>query len=115
MSVVATSGGDEQPIYVEVAVAPPADGDWDDDTRTNPAENAIKVAKDLLGDGVQLARTCAVRFTDGLKDLGKGVAPDEVELQLGITLDAELGAVLAKTKTSAQLQITLRWQRPVEP
>lgn len=110
MSVVAASGGTEDPIYIEVAAAPAGNGDWDDDTRANPAEKAVAVARDLLGDGVQLARACAQRFTDGLKDLGKGVSPDEVELQLGITLDAELGAVLAKTKTSAQLQITLRWQ-----
>ena len=36
--------------------------------------------------------------------------PDEVELQLGITLNAELGAVLVKGKASAQLQLRMTWK-----
>ncbi|ONI88157.1 hypothetical protein ALI22I_19920 [Saccharothrix sp. ALI-22-I] len=112
MPVVAVPTEGEQPtIFVEVATVPTSKSDWEDDKVRGPAaEKAVAVARDLLGDGVELARSCAQRFTEGLKDLGRGVAPHEVELQLGITLDAELGAVLAKTKTSAQLQITLRWQ-----
>jgi hypothetical protein len=36
--------------------------------------------------------------------------PEEIVLELGITLDAELGAVLAKAKGGAQLKVTLKWR-----
>jgi len=119
MSVVAVpvdkadgQASDGAMIYVEVEAVRPVGKGWDsDDVRDRPAERAVAVARDILEEGVGLARACARRFTEGLRELGDGLAPDEVELQLGITLDAELGAVLAKTKAGAQLQVTLRWQR----
>jgi hypothetical protein len=111
MSIVAVASDDETSptIFIEVAEPPAAATGWEDDKVRDASEKVVRVARDMLGDGVQLARACAQRFTAGLEELGESVAPDEVELQLGITLDAELGAILAKTKTSAQLQITLRW------
>jgi hypothetical protein len=114
---VPTEGDDGvSTIYIEVEATPGAGAGWDgDETRDRTAARAVAVARDILDDGVELARSCARRFTEGLKDLGEGIAPDEVELQLGIRLDAEFGAVLAKTKAGAQLQITLRWQRTDRP
>lgn len=44
-------------------------------------------------------------------------APDEVELKFGIKLDAEAGAVIARTGVQGQFEIKLRWRRadlPVE-
>ena len=112
MSVVAVPGEGDSTMYVEVAVAPEGKSGWDEDeVRERVAARAVSVARDLVDDGVNLAKACARKFTEGLKELGEGVQPDEIELELGITLDAELGAVLAKTKASAQLQVTLRWQR----
>jgi len=125
MTIVGSVGGGEvEPPVIYVEVGPPltavggptprADGaasDWNDDVRNRSAQKLVESAHDLVGDGVALARACAQRFSVGLRELPKGTpVPDEVELQLGITLDAELGAVLAKTKVSAQLQLTLRWQ-----
>ena len=31
-------------------------------------------------------------------------------MEIGITMDAEFGAVLAKARAGAQLQVTLTWQ-----
>lgn len=115
LSVVAVPGGgdDESTIYIEVDTASTVRSGWEnDEVRDRATERAVAVARDILGEGVELARSCARRFTAGLKELGEDLAPDEVELQLGITLDAELGAVLAKTKAGAQVQVTMRWRRP---
>lgn len=44
-------------------------------------------------------------------------APDEVELKFGLKLDAEAGAVIARTGVQGQFEVKLRWRRdglPVE-
>lgn len=118
MVIVATAGSSElnlPTIYVEVSTPPAASAgglDWGgDDVRENRAQKLVESAHDLIGDGVTLARACAARFSVGLRELPENIsAPNEVQLQLGITLDAELGAVLAKAKASAQLQVTLTWK-----
>ena len=100
-------------IYVEVAGGMQESDAWGGDAvRDRRAERVVTAAKDLLGEGVELARACAARFSSGLAQLPDGVtAPDEVELQLGITLDTELGALLAKATAGAQLQVTLTWRQ----
>jgi hypothetical protein len=40
--------------------------------------------------------------------------PDEVELKFGVKLDAEVGAVIAKTGVEGQLEVTLTWRAPKE-
>lgn len=35
--------------------------------------------------------------------------PEEVEVEFGIKLDAELGALIAKTSVEAHMVVTLRW------
>jgi hypothetical protein len=38
-------------------------------------------------------------------------APDEVELKFGIKLDAEAGAVIARTGIQGQFEVKLKWRR----
>jgi len=100
-------------LYIEVDSAPEVTSAWDvDSVRGYRADKAVEVATDLLDDAVELARACAAKFSAGLAGLKDGArAPDEVSLELGITMDAEFGAVLAKARVGAQLQVTLKWQR----
>lgn len=37
--------------------------------------------------------------------------PDEVEIALGVRLDAEVGAVIAKTSLQGNFEVRLKWQR----
>ncbi|MBA2696793.1 MAG: hypothetical protein H0U62_13365 [Actinobacteria bacterium] len=37
--------------------------------------------------------------------------PDEVEIMFGVKLDAQAGAVIAKTGLQGQFEVRLRWQR----
>lgn len=113
MPIVQTpvTGSEGLQIYVEVDSAPQPESDWDDEVREKRGEKAVAIARDLVGDGVELARTCAERFSVGLAQLPDHVpVPSEVQLQLGITLDSEVGAVLAKARASAQLQVTMTWK-----
>jgi hypothetical protein len=128
----AETGSASPPVlYIELDGARSATSAWDADTvRGKRAEKAVAVATDLLDDAVELARACAMKFSAGLATLGEGPrtphdqegahaptvkegvrAPDEVSLELGITLDADFGAVLARARAGAQLQVTLTWQR----
>ena len=43
---------------------------------------------------------------DGLEDR---VRPGEAEVEFGITLDAEAGAMLAKASTGAQIKVKPKW------
>lgn len=38
--------------------------------------------------------------------------PDEVEITFGVKLDAEVGAVIAKTGVEGQLEVKLTWKAP---
>ncbi|MEV6775330.1 CU044_2847 family protein [Streptomyces syringium] len=41
--------------------------------------------------------------------------PDEVQIQFGVRLNAEAGAVIAKTSADGHLQVSLTWRREVAP
>ncbi|WP_157252916.1 CU044_2847 family protein [Nonomuraea typhae] len=101
-----------RPIYVEVEQAvevDPAQIYAEVEVRAEPARRVVTMARDVFGEGVELARSCAARVAEGLSDLGAAVRPDEFELQVAIKLDSEVGAVVAKAGAGAQLQVTMRW------
>ncbi|MGW2057580.1 CU044_2847 family protein [Streptomyces sp. NPDC001840] len=81
----------------------------DEVTRDGAAQRVIRVATDVYGDGLDLARRCASQAMRRLGDLGDGLRPDEIELQVSVTLDAGMAAVV-KAGAEAQLQVTFRWQ-----
>ena len=108
-------GDHEVTILVEVEELPedPSGGSWhetwDAETRSGRAEKVMDATRDLFGDGLALARDCAVQAVHSIGQTDKDVRPDEFELQLAIKLDAQAGAVLAKVSTGAQMQVTMRW------
>ncbi|MCX4794949.1 CU044_2847 family protein [Streptomyces sp. NBC_01242] len=112
--------GEDGPIPVVVdaeaytsAGGPPTDADslYDlEETRDGgAARRALGAAGDLYGEGLDLARRCASQAMRRLGDLGEGLRPDEVELQVGITFEAGMAAVV-KAGAEAQIQVTFRWQ-----
>lgn len=80
-----------------------------EETRDAAGRRALVAAQDLYGDGLDLARRCASQAMRRLGDLGDGLRPDEVELQVGITFEAGMAAVV-KAGAEAQIQVTFRWQ-----
>jgi|SRR5215467_6614331 len=108
------AAADAGPIYVELDAAESADGlgavYGDVETRETSAAKVLSIARDVYADGLDLARRCAEQAARRFADVGEGLRPDEVELQLAIKLDAVLGAVLVKAGAEAQLQVTFRWK-----
>jgi hypothetical protein len=54
-------------------------------------------------------RSMAYRVADTMSHLEDKARPDEAEVEFGITLDAEAGAMLAKASTGAQIKVKLKW------
>jgi hypothetical protein len=109
--------GETEPIYIEVDAldilkADPTSVYSTQETREKTAQKVITMAGDVFGESVQLIRDCAAKVAQGLASLpGEIHKPKEVELQLAIKVDAQLGAaVLAKISPGALMQVTLRWQ-----
>jgi hypothetical protein len=40
------------------------------------------------------------------------IAPHQIELELGVKLSAEVGAIISRTAGEANFKLTLRWLRP---
>ncbi|MEU8029251.1 CU044_2847 family protein [Streptomyces sp. NPDC049099] len=68
-----------------------------------PAAQATRTFEAAL-DGVRSAAHSALRvFRDG------ALSPDAVELEFGVKLSAEAGAVIAKGAAEGQLVVRLKW------
>ena len=76
---------------------------------TAAAKRVIESAEDLFGDGLKLAENCAAKVVDSIDSMNEKIRPEQVEVQLAIKLDSEVGAVLVKASAGAQMQITLKW------
>ncbi len=74
------------------------------------AEKMIESGKDVFGEGIKLARGCAIQTIAGLKMIKENYRPDEVEVKLAIALKGDAGAVLVNVGAEAQLGITLKWK-----
>ncbi|MEU2924801.1 CU044_2847 family protein [Streptomyces sp. NPDC007251] len=71
-----------------------------------PAAQASRTFEGAL-DGVRSAAQSALRvFRDG------SLRPDSVELEFGVKLTAEAGAVIAKGAAEGQLVVRLAWSAP---
>lgn len=100
---------DEQEIVIAIEVDKIEDVDSPyQDLRGG--KKVIRAVRDLFGDGMSLAKNCAIRVVKSINDMQKAIKPDEFQLQFGIKLDAEAGAIIAKTEAGAQLQITMTWK-----
>jgi hypothetical protein len=67
------------------------------------------VASDAFNKGMDLICTCAEQIVMTVKKVEQVARPAAFEVQLAIKLDAQVGAILAKTSAEAQLQVTLKW------
>jgi hypothetical protein len=116
MTIIVTEGPRPgHPILVEVESAPGADGVADEyadvEVRGERLRRLRHAGSDLVLDGLELVRGCAERVAGMVAATAEAARPDELEVQLSIKLDYELGAVLVgKSTAGAQLQVTMRWQ-----
>ena len=57
-------------------------------------------------DKVKPAASAIIRKLRSLHD-----SPDEIEVEFGLKLSAELGAIVASTHIDANYSVTLKWKR----
>jgi hypothetical protein len=70
-------------------------------------------ASQTLEAALSHVQPAAVAIVGRLRDLAE--APDEIEVEFGIQLSAELGAFVAKASGDANFRVSLRWKRDSHP
>jgi hypothetical protein len=75
---------------------------WRPDEATARATESLEAA---IGRVRPAADAVISSFRDSVQ------APTEIELEFGIVLTAEAGAVIARTQGEVHFQVTLRWSR----
>ena len=61
-----------------------------------------------MESALDTVRTTAEVVIDRLTSLER--APDEVEVEFGIQMNAKIGAVIASTEAQGHLRVTIKWQ-----
>ena len=107
---------EDQELILLIDVDEPQKDDPYKDSRDFPIDKVKDSIRDVFDDGIAMARACAYKVVVGMNKLDESYRPEEFELKLGISLDSDVGAFVAKAGASAQLEVTMKWKpRNVEP
>lgn len=77
--------------------------------RGDRAELMKQQSQKALNLAMGTIRAMAYRVAKTVNALEDKARPDEAEVEFGITLDAESGALLAKASAGAQIKVKLKW------
>jgi hypothetical protein len=88
-----------------------AQGDPRGPVRAGHRGDAIADATETLQQSLETIRRGARAVLDGLRE----TAPDEIEVEFGIMLTAQAGAVIAKAGSECHLTVTLTWKSGEQP
>lgn len=78
-------------------------------SRGQQLEKLAAHSEEALAAAMTTIQSMSCRVARMVGDLNWHERPDAFEVQFGINLDLELGAVVAKTTAGAQLEIRLAW------
>jgi hypothetical protein len=78
--------------------------------RAARVDEVVVKARASLEGALDQVRAFANATLLRLEDLAR--QPEQVEVEFGIRLNAEAGAVIARTQAEGHLQVTLTWTRP---
>jgi len=70
----------------------------------------LKTAQKTLREALAPVAAAATQVVDSFQKAAR--RPDEIEITIGVTLDATLGAVISSASVGAHLDVTLRWHAP---
>jgi NTP-dependent ternary system trypsin peptidase co-occuring protein len=87
-------------VLVEVEVEPGFE-------RASAPSGVLRKATTTFEHALNEVRAAAGAALAQFRDLG----PDEVELKFGVKLDAQAGAVIARTGLQGQFEVKLKWVR----
>jgi len=103
---VAAQEEQEFEILIEWPYAP---GGIQRAARADRAEMMKQQSQKALNLAMGTIRAMAYRVAKTVNALEDKARPDEAEVEFGITLDAESGALLAKASAGAQIKVKLKW------
>jgi Trypsin-co-occurring domain 1 len=98
-----------EPILVEVE-----DVGLGGETRRGLSPSAVvERAQTSFEDALEKAKPMATSLVGKLRAIGDaaGNPPDEVQIEFGLMLSAEAGAVLAAASAGANYKVTMTWKR----
>jgi len=72
----------------------------------------LQVAGQTLEQGLANVRDAAAAALGQFQAMSR--CPDEVEITFGVKLDAEAGAIIARTGVQGQLEVKLTWHNSVD-
>jgi nicotinamide mononucleotide (NMN) deamidase PncC len=72
-------------------------------------QNALVTAQHSLKGALAEVRDAAAETIAQFQEMAQ--QPDEVEIEFGVKLNAEAGAIIARTGMEGHFQVTLRWSR----
>jgi hypothetical protein len=73
-------------------------------------DDLVVKARVSLENALDQVRAVANAAVARLRDLAE--QPQQIQVEFGIRLNAEAGAVIARTQAEGHLQVTLTWTRP---
>ena len=77
-------------------------------------EDLIEKSKTAVDTAMFTMRLMAAKAVDTIKKIKISERPQKVELEFGLKLDAEAGALVAKAGTEAAIKVTLTWEHKEE-
>ena len=111
--ITVNQDGKETVFYIEVDKLPAEQRSYE--TR-GPVEDALKKTHGIFTSAMDLIHDCAGQVAQTLNTLNQDVGFSELEVQLSMKFDASVGvAVIAQTSAEAQLQVTMKWIKPLKP
>jgi len=99
----AVGSGQSVLVQVEDSAAGPT-------TRGIGAQSITTRASQTFEEAISRVRPAAEAIVDQLRSLS--AAPDEVQVEFGLTLSAQAGAFVAAAGTEANFKVSLTWHRP---
>jgi hypothetical protein len=72
-----------------------------------PHEKIIEVAQLSFANALTGVRNAASTALDQFR--GMAHKPDEIEIKFSLQLDAEAGAIIARTGVSGNIEVTVKW------
>jgi hypothetical protein len=98
-----------EPILVEVEGV----GHSGETRRGLSTSTVVERARTSFEDALEKARPMTTSLVEKLRVIGDaaGSPPDEVQVEFGIVLNAEAGAILASASAGANYKVTMTWKR----
>ncbi|HEX4959888.1 MAG TPA: CU044_2847 family protein [Thermoanaerobaculia bacterium] len=90
---------------------PETGGSWQVSASSNAMSKFQEKSEEALQTALMTIQEMARRVAETMDEMADSIRPDEAEVEFGVNLNLESGALLAKVSSGAQLSVRLSWSR----